>query len=135
MSQLNERSVTNKSQSMEIETVGSLPVSLFRRIKSRAAPAGDVRVPKASKWLMIRGYESFAGGRRSTHRAIRCEGVAQQSYAVDLAATGEDALYQAEINSYDLFILDVMIPGIDGFSVCRKLRQSGIRDQRSLSTT
>src|ERR1700733_6938724 len=54
------------------------------------------------------------------------KGLREQSYAVDLAATGEDALYQAEINSYDLFILDVMIPGIDGFSVCRKLRQSGI---------
>jgi DNA-binding response OmpR family regulator len=55
------------------------------------------------------------------------KGLREQSYAVDLAATGEDALYQAGINSYDLFILDVMIPGIDGFSVCRKLRQSGIR--------
>lgn len=55
------------------------------------------------------------------------KGLREQSYAVDLAATGEDALYHAEINSYDLFILDVMIPGIDGFSVCRKLRQSGVR--------
>jgi DNA-binding response OmpR family regulator len=55
------------------------------------------------------------------------KGLREQSYALDLASTGDDALYQAEINSYDLFILDVMIPGIDGFSVCRKLRQSGIR--------
>jgi DNA-binding response OmpR family regulator len=54
-------------------------------------------------------------------------GLREQSYAVDVAATGEDALYQAEINSYDLFILDVMIPGPDGFSVCRKIRESGIR--------
>ena len=55
------------------------------------------------------------------------KGLREQSYAVDFAATGDDALYQAGINSYDLFILDVMIPGVDGFAVCRKLRQSGIR--------
>ncbi|HEY0701932.1 MAG TPA: response regulator transcription factor [Candidatus Acidoferrales bacterium] len=55
------------------------------------------------------------------------KGLREQSYAVDLATTGPDALYQAEINSYDLFILDVMIPGLDGFQVCRKLRESGIR--------
>ena len=55
------------------------------------------------------------------------KGLREQSYAVDLAGTGDDALYEAGINSYDLFILDVMIPGVDGFAVCRKLRQSGIR--------
>jgi DNA-binding response OmpR family regulator len=55
------------------------------------------------------------------------KGLREQSYAVDVAGTGEDAQYQAEINTYDLFILDVMIPGPDGFSVCRKIRESGIR--------
>ena len=55
------------------------------------------------------------------------KGLREQSYAVDVAANGDDALYQAEINSYDLFILDVMIPGVDGFAVCRKIRESGIR--------
>src|SRR6202046_369710 len=55
------------------------------------------------------------------------KGLREQSYAVDLATKGDDALYQAEINSYDLFILDVLIPVLDGFAVCRKLRESGIR--------
>ena len=55
------------------------------------------------------------------------KGLREQSYAVDVAASGDAALYQAEINSYDLFILDVMIPGLDGFAVCRKIRESGIR--------
>lgn len=55
------------------------------------------------------------------------KGLREQSYAVDVATSGDDALYQAEINSYDLFILDVMIPGVDGFAVCRKIRESGIR--------
>src|SRR5271167_306857 len=55
------------------------------------------------------------------------KGLREESYAVDWATNGHDALYQAEINSYDLFILDVMIPGPDGFAVCRKLREAGIR--------
>ncbi len=54
-------------------------------------------------------------------------GLREQAYAVDLAASGEDALYQASINTYDLAILDVMIPAPDGFEVCRRLRQSGLR--------
>src|SRR6202044_153996 len=55
------------------------------------------------------------------------KGLREQSYAVDLATNGHDALFQAEINSYGLFILDVMIPGPDGFAVCRKIREAGIR--------
>jgi DNA-binding response OmpR family regulator len=55
------------------------------------------------------------------------KGLREQAYAVDVAANGEDALYQASINPYDLAILDVMIPAPDGFEVCRRLRQSGWR--------
>jgi two-component system copper resistance phosphate regulon response regulator CusR len=55
------------------------------------------------------------------------KGLREQTYAVDIAATGDDALYQASINTYDLVILDVMIPGRDGFAVCRELRKSGQR--------
>src|SRR6195256_352430 len=55
------------------------------------------------------------------------KGLREQAYAVDVANTGEDALYQAAINTYDLVILDVMIPGRNGFEVCRELRKSGQR--------
>ncbi len=55
------------------------------------------------------------------------KGLREQAYAVDVASTGDDALYQAAINTYDLVILDVMIPGRDGFEVCRELRKSGQR--------
>jgi len=55
------------------------------------------------------------------------KGLREQAYAVDVAATGDDALYQAAIHPYDLVILDVMIPGRDGFEVCRELRKSGQR--------
>jgi two-component system, OmpR family, copper resistance phosphate regulon response regulator CusR len=53
------------------------------------------------------------------------KGLREQAYAVDISTNGDDALYQAAINSYDLIILDVMIPGRDGFQVCRELRRSG----------
>jgi DNA-binding response OmpR family regulator len=55
------------------------------------------------------------------------KGLREQAYAVDTAVTGDDALYQAEINSYDLIILDIMIPGRDGLAVCREIRKSGQR--------
>lgn len=55
------------------------------------------------------------------------KGLREQAYAVDVAAGGEDALYQASVNTYDLAILDVMIPAPNGFEVCKRLRQSGVR--------
>jgi two-component system copper resistance phosphate regulon response regulator CusR len=53
------------------------------------------------------------------------KGLREQSYAIDVVNSGEEALYQAAINTYDLAILDVMIPAPDGFAVCRELRKSG----------
>src|SRR4029077_130193 len=53
------------------------------------------------------------------------KGLREQSYAVDVATNGDDALYHAAINTYDLIVLDVMIPGRDGFAVCRELRAAG----------
>jgi len=54
-------------------------------------------------------------------------GLQEQSYAVDTVANGNDALYQVEINDYDLVILDVMLPGKDGFATCRAIRSHGKR--------
>ena len=59
-------------------------------------------------------------------RAIK-RGLREAAYAVDVAADGEDALYQASINDYDAVILDVMIPKRDGFEVCRELRAQSQR--------
>lgn len=55
------------------------------------------------------------------------KGLREQAYAVDVAASGEQALYQAAINAYDIVLLDVMIPAPDGFAVCKELRNSGLR--------
>ncbi len=50
-------------------------------------------------------------------------GLRQQSYAVDVASDGTEGLHFARQNSYDLIVLDVMLPGLDGFSVLRELRR------------
>jgi two-component system copper resistance phosphate regulon response regulator CusR len=56
---------------------------------------------------------------------LLAKGLREQSYAVDVAMDGEAASYQAQINDYDLVILDVMLPRKDGFEVCRELRDAG----------
>ncbi|HEY8187173.1 MAG TPA: response regulator [Pyrinomonadaceae bacterium] len=50
------------------------------------------------------------------------KGLREQSYAVDIAADGEVALYQLSVCDYDLVILDVMLPHKDGLQVCREMR-------------
>ena len=54
------------------------------------------------------------------------KGLREQSYAVDVAADGEDAVYQAAISDYDAIILDVTLPLLDGLAVCRQIRQDGL---------
>src|ERR1700753_2799040 len=54
-------------------------------------------------------------------------GLIESGYGVDIAHTGEEALYKFEINTYDSIILDVMIPEGDGIEVCRKIRNSNSR--------
>jgi DNA-binding response OmpR family regulator len=53
------------------------------------------------------------------------KGLREEGYAVDLSLDGEDAFYKAGVNQYDLIILDVVLPGKDGFTICRELRGTG----------
>jgi two-component system, OmpR family, response regulator len=57
-------------------------------------------------------------------RALR-RGLEQEGYAVDTAGDGEDGLFQGTENPYDVIVLDVMLPKLDGFEVCRRLREAG----------
>ena len=52
-------------------------------------------------------------------------GLENESYAVDLAADGEEGLGLAELESYDLLLLDLMLPKLDGVDLCRRLRARG----------
>jgi two-component system OmpR family response regulator len=51
----------------------------------------------------------------------------EDGIAADLAEQGEDALWMAGSTDYDAIVLDVMLPGIDGFETCRRLRADGVR--------
>ena len=53
-------------------------------------------------------------------------GLVPEGLAADVAPSGEDALWMAEAHEYDAIVLDVMLPGIDGFETCRRLRESGV---------
>ncbi len=53
--------------------------------------------------------------------------LAKEGYAVAAAADGEEGLKRATTESFDLVILDVMLPGKSGFDVCRDLRQKGFQ--------
>jgi two-component system, OmpR family, copper resistance phosphate regulon response regulator CusR len=53
------------------------------------------------------------------------KGLREHSYAVDVAADGDAAIYQAATTDYDALILDVMLPITDGVAACRTIRQSG----------
>jgi two-component system OmpR family response regulator len=54
-------------------------------------------------------------------RGLRAEGM-----AADVAARGEDAIWMAGATDYDAVVLDVMLPGIDGFDVCARLREEAV---------
>ena len=53
------------------------------------------------------------------------QGLTEESFLVDVARDGEAALERAARTAYDLVILDLMLPGIDGFAVCRAIRSGG----------
>ena len=53
-------------------------------------------------------------------------GLREAGLAADVAIKGEDALWMAQGSPYDAIVLDVMLPGLDGFEICRRLREQGV---------
>ena len=58
--------------------------------------------------------------------ALLRRGLVEEGHAADVAPTGEDALWRALATPYDAIVLDLMLPGLDGVEVCRRLRAAGV---------
>ena len=54
------------------------------------------------------------------------KGLREEGLLADVAVKGEDAIWMAAASPYDVIVLDVMLPGIDGFETCRRLRGDGM---------
>ena len=72
--------------------------------------------------LVVEDDEALAG--------VIVRGLTRGGMAVDHTDRGEEALWRAKASPYDAIVLDVMLPGLDGVSVCRRLRDEG-RPRRS----
>jgi two-component system OmpR family response regulator len=53
-------------------------------------------------------------------------GLEREGFAADVAGNGEDALWMSEAHDYSVVVLDVLLPTIDGFETCRRLRETGM---------
>jgi two-component system OmpR family response regulator len=58
--------------------------------------------------------------------ALLRRGLTEEGHAVDVAANGDDGVWMAQAAEYDAIVLDLMLPGLDGVSVCRRWRENGV---------
>ena len=56
-------------------------------------------------------------------------GLSEQGYAVDVAYDGHEALHWKDVVDFDIIILDVMLPSLNGFEVCRRIRAAELRSR------
>src|SRR5262249_31083762 len=111
-------------------------VASQRRASHLAEPAGGAPLVR-SRWLGPRGGSQWARTRRMGGAAVRLPGgegppemsalleraFREDGYAVDVQASGEGAIWMASECDFDAVILDVGLPDVDGFDVCRRLRE------------
>ncbi len=69
--------------------------------------------------LVVEDYEPL--------RKSLLQGLHEAGFAVDASADGEEGLWYARSNDYDVIVLDIMLPGLDGLSILKRLRQAGSR--------
>ncbi len=90
--------------------------------------------PRGEDWYLLTRFSHLPASTLRCMRLLVAEddprmadllrrGLAQEGYAVDLVGDGTEALWMAAEYQYSAIVLDVMLPGCDGFSVCRKLRE------------
>src|SRR5215207_9395147 len=114
--------VCNLDAPQRFNTEASLP----------ATSAGLTSLPELHHGTLICGLSSSSHMRLLVVEddvkmaALVRRGLTEDGAAVDVARSGEDALWMAAAAAYDALVLDVMLPGIDGFETCRRLRDDGV---------
>ena len=101
-------------------------------------PAGEGAVPPPAVQLTFRSRErgssgdertehagAGGGGRAAAGRRGSTNGLAAEGFAVDVALDGTDGLWMAREHTYDAIVLDIMLPGVNGYRLCSTLRQEG----------
>src|SRR3954449_3859805 len=53
-------------------------------------------------------------------------GLSAEGFVVDVVHNGDDGLFNAQVNGYDVVVLDIMLPGLNGYEVCRRMRAAGV---------
>ena len=89
------------------------PAAVRSREWRRGKLEDDVRV------LIVEDEIKLAG---LIHKALR-----EQGMVADVAITGEDAMWMAAASPFDVIVLDINLPGVDGFETCHRLRSDGVR--------
>jgi heavy metal response regulator len=87
------------------------------RVSESFSFSGDVDYNKPMRVLIVEDDKKVGGFLK--------QGLQEEQYAVDVCRSGSDALHLSQVNPYDVIILDIMLPGMDGFTVCREMRQKG----------
>src|SRR5919206_3204375 len=82
------------------------------RLSSRSKNVSEMRV------LVVEDQPKMA--------SLVRRGLVEEGHGADVAAKGEDAVWMAGAHPYDAIVLDVMLPGVDGFETCRRLRTAGV---------
>ena len=72
----------------------------------------------AAMWILVVEDEALISD------AIKM-GLEAEGFAVDVTGRGDEGLFKAQTNDYDAIILDIMLPGMNGYEVCRELRAAG----------
>lgn len=91
----------------------------------RTFPSSNAAATEAAPGSTLAGMRLLVVEDDPGMAALLVRGLQREGYAVDAAANGTDALWNATENDYDTVILDAMIPAPDGFEVCRRMRAEG----------
>jgi two-component system, OmpR family, response regulator len=88
------------------------------RLPFRSSSCPDETLGLAVRVLVVEDKVKLA--------TVLSRGLRKAGLSADVSATGEDAIWMAASTPYDAVILDVMLPGIDGFGTCRRLRSEAV---------